>query len=146
MVWRTGAPPEFPLFGLPFLAAGLYVTFGRFAVEDWMRRRTLYGLSNRRILILRGPFGRFRSFEIGYLPLLEYEEHRSGRGTIRFDEENGGRPWWLGRHDVWMPRGDAPCFDRIADPRRVYDLILRETERWRREQFGEHAPSRAFIG
>jgi hypothetical protein len=36
-------------------------------------------------------------------------------------------------------------FDRIERPREVYELIRRETERWRREHGGE-SKFRSFVG
>jgi len=146
IVWTNGAPVFFRLWGLPFLLVGLYVTVGRFAVEAFLRRRIVYALTDRRVLILRrAPFERLRSFEIGHLPFLEYEEQRGGRGTIRFDDDRPSNPWLAGRNDVWLPRTRAACFEGIADSRRVYELIVRETDRWRRERYGDDA-SRSFIG
>jgi hypothetical protein len=144
--WGNDGPWFLDVWSLPFLAAALYVVFGRLALDALARRRTIYGVSNRRILILRRPpFGRFRSFEIGYLPVLEYEERGGSRGTICFDIEPQ-EPWWGNDIHNWLPPSLAPCFDRIDEPRRVYDLIVRETERWRREQYGPDAASRSFIG
>jgi hypothetical protein len=147
-VWSMGAPLEFTLFGIFFLLAGLYLVAGRFAVDALVRARSVYGVTNRRILILRrAPFADLRSFEIGFLPVLELEERAGGRGTIRFDLPDGDGRWWMSRFDVWLPApGTGACFDHLADPRRVYDLIVRETERWRREQYGEQAVARSFIG
>jgi hypothetical protein len=147
LVWRSGAPIFFNLWGLPFLLVAVYITVGRFLLEAFLRSRTVYGVSNRRILFLRRPpMPRFRSIEIGYLPMFEYEEHSNGRGTIRFDEERTS-PWFSGHSGAWHPSfGATSQFDRIEEPRRVYELIRSETERWRREQFGAEAASRSFIG
>src|SRR3954470_8868500 len=85
-VWRIGAPLDFTLFGAAFLVSALYLIAGRFALDAFVRSRSVYGVSNRRILIFRqAPFARLRSFEIGYLPVLELEEQAGGRGTISFD-------------------------------------------------------------
>jgi len=146
-VWRIGAPLDFTLFGAAFLVSALYLIAGRFALDAFVRSRSVYGVSNRRILIFRqAPFARLRSFEIGYLPVLELEEQAGGRGTISFDLDDSPG-WWKPRYDYWLPApGTEACFDSIADPRRVYELIIRETERWRREQYGEQAVARSFIG
>jgi hypothetical protein len=145
-VWKSGGPWIFDIWTLPFLAIGLYAVAGRFLINAMVRRRTVYAVSNRRILLLRRPpFGRFRSFEIGYLPVLEYEERGGGRGTIRFDLDETD-PWWTSDRHNLLPPSLAAAFDRIDEPRRVYDLIVRETERWRREQYGPEAADRSFIG
>ena len=55
-VWSIsggGAPVGFKLFGLPFLLAGLYITVGRFFVDQWLRRRLSYVVTDRRILIVK---------------------------------------------------------------------------------------------
>ncbi|MBV9930391.1 MAG: PH domain-containing protein [Alphaproteobacteria bacterium] len=146
-VWRAGAPLDFTLFGLPFLAAGLYITVGRFAVDALLRRRLVYAVTSRRVLMLRRPpLASLKSFEIGYLPVLEFDEQRGGRGTIRFDIEEATNPWTNRGYNPWRPSSAARCFEGIAEPRRVYDLIVHETERWRREQYGEAPSARSFIG
>ncbi len=37
------APLPFALFGLPFVALGLYLIFGRFVVKARRKRQTVYG-------------------------------------------------------------------------------------------------------
>jgi hypothetical protein len=107
-------------------------------------------VTDRRLLFLRtGSFGWFRSIEIGYLPLFEYEEHRGDRGTITFDFEELPKSWWAmhfsGLSAIPSLSGSR-CFDRIAEPRRVYDLIVRETERRRKALHGEPRTVRDLIG
>src|SRR5689334_17016914 len=41
----------FKLWGLPFLAAGLYLIVGRFFYDAWIRSRTHYAVTNERVLI-----------------------------------------------------------------------------------------------
>jgi Bacterial PH domain len=48
----------FPLFGVPFVIIGLYFVFGRFIVDARLRRATSYGLTNERVIIVSGLFGR----------------------------------------------------------------------------------------
>ena len=75
-VWTIadGAPWFFKLWGLPFLAVGLYITVGRFFADMWMRNRLLYAVTDRRILILRSYSSTIRSYDIQHLPALELEE------------------------------------------------------------------------
>jgi hypothetical protein len=51
-VIATGAPLFFVLFGLPFVAFGLYLIFGRFVQRRLVRRRTWYAVTDRRVLVL----------------------------------------------------------------------------------------------
>jgi hypothetical protein len=131
---------------VPFVLLGLYFVLGRFLVDAFIRARTHYAVASRRILILRsGRFGELRSVELDYLPMLDLEE-RGERGTIVFDTGPDPSPW---RHDgpAHIPALDKGMrFYRIEQPRIVYDLVRRESERRRREVVGELPPHRAFIG
>ncbi len=58
--WQAEATAREPgpgatLFGAAFIAIGLYMLAGRFLVEAWRRRRTLYAVSARRVIILAPP-------------------------------------------------------------------------------------------
>jgi hypothetical protein len=149
-VWSTPRrDPVFALWGLPFLAAGAYIVAGRFFHEAWLRAHLLYAVTSRRIIVVRTPpFQRLKSIEIGYLPTLDYEEHRDGRGTLTFDfDDDEGNPWWMGhRRQTWFPRLARMRFDRIEQPRLVYDLVRREADRRRGERLAETGGSRSFIG
>jgi hypothetical protein len=52
-VWLDGAPWFFRLWGLPFLLVGAYLVVGRFVVRQRRKRRLIYGLTDRRALILK---------------------------------------------------------------------------------------------
>ncbi len=42
----------FPLFGLPFIAVGFFLLFGRFLIKKSTRLRTFYAVTNQRVLSL----------------------------------------------------------------------------------------------
>ena len=105
--WATGeagrAPPVaiFPLFGLLFVGAGLYFVAARFVVDAWLRGRTRYAVTDRRIRRPRGWTIRF------------------GPSTPLFGRASFG---------VWSPALDpTPQFLAIPDARGVFDLIRRRT-------------------
>ena len=113
----------FPLFGVPFILAGLFFTMGRFAADAWLRGRTAYALTNRRILISRaGPFSSFTALPLGQLPDVRLSEDGRGRGTIRF---GAAASLWNNRSmAVWMPSLDpTPQFLAIDGVRSVFDRI-----------------------
>jgi len=75
----------FPLFGLPFVAIGLYLIVGRFFADARARARTIYGVTNQRILIVGGSRSQqTRSLELSAIPELALVQHKDGTGTITF--------------------------------------------------------------
>lgn len=47
------APSFFVLWGIPFVLYGQYMIWGRFIVDGWLKRRTFYAVTNRRVLSFR---------------------------------------------------------------------------------------------
>ncbi len=122
-VVRTSAPVLFRLWGVPFVLVGLYFIAGRFVVDAWIRSKTHYAVTNRRILIARsGPFGKFTTLSLDLLPEVQLSEHANGRGTLRFGQP---APYWgRGGFASWTPALDAtPQFLAIDDARSVFDQI-----------------------
>ena len=121
-VWKMDADWFFRLWGLPFLVAGLYLIFGRFLHDAWVRSRTDYAVTNKRAIIMRGP--NVRSLDLDRLPLVDMSESANGSGTLRFGEPMS----LLGRPGVglWSPALDpTPQFVGIPDVRAVYGLVTR---------------------
>ena len=126
--------PIFALFGLPFLAVGLYVAIGRFFVEAKQRQRTHYALTNERIIIISGLFSRsVKSLDLATLSDITLSQKKNGRGTISFGSNNPfasffeAMPSWP---DASFYLG--PCLTRIGNAREVYNEIRkakRETAR-----------------
>lgn len=118
----------FKLFGLPFLIAGLYVTFGRFLIDAIIRKKLRYAVTNRRILIYKdGRRSAVKSMDIRRLPSIDLSERSNGTGTIRF---GAAMSLFNGQNfGIWQPTFDAtPQFLRIANVRFVYELIQKQTE------------------
>lgn len=76
MVVNSGAPVLLKIWGIPFVAIGVYLLVGRFFVRRWQRRRTTYLLTDRRALIVRG--NSVRAEPAGDGP-SEMRIHRDGR-------------------------------------------------------------------
>ena len=126
---RSRAPGFFLLWGAMFVCIGLYLVAGRFLVDAWLRRRTRYALTDRRVLIQRSrPFSDFVAVNLDRLPDVRLTERAGGTGTIRF-----GQPasTWGGRgFSAWGTALDpTPQFLAIPEVRRVFDLVQRSTER-----------------
>jgi len=122
-VWRANAPLGFRLWGVPFVLVGLYFVLGRFALDAWLRGRTWYAVTDRRILIARPGFlGRLVALDRDRLPEMSLEERPDGRGTIRFGTEVP--IWGRGGFGGWTPSLDpVPRFLAIEDARAVFDRI-----------------------
>lgn len=125
----NGAGGFFVLWGLMFVAIGLYFVVGRFIVDAWVRRGLHYAVTDQRILIARGaPFGRFTALNIGKLPDIDLSERGNGRGTIRFGQPAAMRGYR--GMSLWSVALDpTPQFLGIEDARRVFDLIQRAQAR-----------------
>lgn len=118
------------LLGLPVLVAGLYFILGRFIHDALIRKSLCYGVTDRRILIMRGA-ANLTSRDIGALPMLDLSEISDGTGTIAFDSDEMGYSVFHGaRHSGgWTLSRDANRqFFRIGNPRHVYELIRNQIQ------------------
>jgi hypothetical protein len=89
ILFGNGAPAFikflFPLWGIPFVIIGLYIMIGRFFVDSWLRRRTWYAITDRRVLILTvGATRRLSSFDLRTLSEVNFQQHSDGTGSIAF--------------------------------------------------------------
>jgi len=128
-VMRTSAPVFFRLWGVPFVLVGLYLVAGRFVVDAWLRSKTRYAVTNRRVLIARsGSFSRFTAVSLDRLPDLQLSEGANGRGTIRFGQ---AAPYWgRGGFAGWTSALDpTPQFLAIESAQSVFDQIQRASRR-----------------
>jgi hypothetical protein len=112
-----------------FLAVGLYLAVGRFAVDLWRRSCTVYAITDRAALIdVAWPLGQ-RSIRMSAFSLaqLDVREARNGTGTIAL----GGRPersflsFFINRPDPQaMGFGPpTPSFESIPNVRAVEKLL-----------------------
>src|SRR5262245_20169707 len=67
------------IFGLPFVAVGLFLLVGRFVLDALRRAKTFYGVTNQRALIVSGMFGKcVQSFGARTLGQLSFSERKDG--------------------------------------------------------------------
>lgn len=88
--WETtaimsGAPVFFCLWGIPFVCVGLYLVVGRFFWSAYMRKRTFYVITNKKIIRLRGK--RIDMLDGKTMPPMHMTANADGSGTIRFGQE-----------------------------------------------------------
>lgn len=85
-IWRDNPIPHAPgtfeiLWGIPFLLFGQYVVWGRFFGDAWLKRRTYYALTDRRVLILQE--GWKRKFQLSFLESIpEISREGDDTGTL----------------------------------------------------------------
>ena len=120
------------LWGIPFLIVGNYLVWGRFLVDAWLKRRTYYAVTNRRILVLQEGWKRKTNFM--YLEAIpKIEREGTMVGTLWFGEKypvlagRGQKTRSMSRFDV----GDVPVFADLDDVDGVQRLVqeLREQAR-----------------
>jgi hypothetical protein len=128
VVWEAGvigfgAPFFFMLWGIPFVVVGQYFIWGRFVYKRWDRRRTVYGLTSQRVLILRGKS--LQSVFLNDLPNINQTARIDGSGSLEFGDPGpyGYRRWANSGMDVFSPGRGVPAFYDIPDVARVYGLI-----------------------
>jgi hypothetical protein len=118
-----------PLFGLPFVAIGFGMLGARFVGEPMARRSTHYALTDRRVMIVTGR----KSQTVTSVPLEKIENvgmtvHRNGTGTLNF--AGGPNVAIFGSATIYTRStrdgsSSPPVFDHIADPKKVYDLVMK---------------------
>jgi hypothetical protein len=120
------APGFFVLWGVPFVAIGLYMVIGRFFAEALQRSKTYYALTSDRVLIVSGVFSRtIQSLALNTLSDVTLNESRSGQGSSTFGPRSplgsvfGGMSSWPGGPH------QSPRFDLIDDAKTVYEQIRR---------------------
>ena len=114
-VIHSNAPVFLVLWGVPFVLVGLYLIVGRFFVDARLRERTIYAVTNERILIVSGLFGRnVRSLGLRGLSDLSLRETGNGEGSILF---GSGAPYGRRRGAL------GPRFELVANARNVYEII-----------------------
>jgi hypothetical protein len=122
-----GAPLFFVLWGIPFVAFGLYFIFGRFFYKAYRKRRTSYAVTSRRVLIL--TMLRRRQLQAAFsdsIPAIAKSIRADGVGSLVF-----GNVSWVnnmyantGLEGMGRYKGSAPmAFYDIPDAERVYQIV-----------------------
>jgi len=120
-VVKSGFWP-FELWGIPFVLAGLYMVFGRFLTDARQRARTVYAITDQRVVVVAGLFRDVvTSLSLRSLADLGLFERRDGSGTIALGPVS---PWYVtGRLSRNRPP-DSPALEGIPQVRSVYNLLL----------------------
>ena len=109
---------------IPIAAVVFYVVFGRFIVDAKGRERTYYGVTNERVVIIRGLLRQqIKSLQLRALQEVSMSKRSDGSGTITF-----GQPPFFGGFAMggsWPGSGRfaPPSFEMIERAKEVYDII-----------------------
>ena len=72
------------LWGLPFIAIGLYLLFFRLIHQAYLLKHTAYAITNRQLIIIEGR--RVHFYTPANLPPAMLKVHRDGTGSLLFYE------------------------------------------------------------
>lgn len=80
------APFFFKLFGIPFVLMGLYFIFGRFFWKAYNKSKTLYLVTNKRLLVIYNKKNLYSASSeyLNRLTSIEKTENQNGEGSISF--------------------------------------------------------------
>jgi hypothetical protein len=115
----------FTLWGIPFVVIGQFMIWGRFFFDAWLKRRTYYAVTNRRVLVLQEGWKqktRFTQLEA----VVGMEIEGEAIGTIWFGPKypviagRGQKSRGWSRFSV----GEVVVFADVDDARALQRLIL----------------------
>ena len=114
----------FLFLGLPCALMGCYMAFGRVFMAAHTRSKTIYGLTNERIVIISGLLVReITSIDLQTIDEITFDQAPGEAGSILFGPlpNNGG----LQRDVSWLSTAQhaPPRFELIPDTKQVYDMI-----------------------
>jgi hypothetical protein len=131
---KNSAPTFFALWGFAFVLAGQYFIWGRFLKDAWLKRKTYYGVTNRRVLIVQEGWKRkIRSCYLEAIPEIVREGETTG--TLWLGQKLS---MFAGRRSPKrsMSRFDfdsvVPVLADIDDVDSVYRLIMQSREQSRK--------------
>jgi hypothetical protein len=123
---KNGTPSTFmAIWGIPFIVIGQYLIWGRFIHDAWLKRRTYYAVTNRRVLVMQEGWKQKTSWVyISSIPTVEREGTTTG--TLWFGPKlpiMGGRGQKT-RGTSRFSIGDVPVFADIDELDSVYRMVL----------------------
>jgi hypothetical protein len=123
------------LWGIPFVVIGQYLIWGRFLYDAWLKRRTYYGITNRRVLILQE--GQKRTTQFSFLESIpEITQEGDDIGTIWLGTKQpifGTRQSGTSSWSRFSVGGSVPKLSDIDGVNSVYRLILDLREQARKQ-------------
>jgi len=121
----------FPIFGLPFVAMGIFLIAGRFFLDAWFWEGTRYAITDKRVFILKKrPSLDLTTINLDRLENIRFKERGDGRGTISFGRPLGLFGFGYSGFAMYLPSIDpTPQFLNIEGARDVFERIERASGR-----------------
>jgi len=130
---RMNAPVFFDLWGVPFVAMGVYMVVGRFIADAVRRGKIFYGLTDRRAIIVSGVFAReVKSLDLSTLGEISVSERADRSGTISLgtvDPRYAMAARMMPQSWPGMGKHLPPAFEMIEDAKMVYEKIRAQRQR-----------------
>lgn len=116
-VLASGGPPFFVLWGIPFVAVGLYFIFGRFIYKRRSKLRTAYAMTSDRALVAVGNTTMHES-PLKQIPMSVRRSRDGSHVSITFGNQASrfGTGMYANTGMDFFMRGSAPvAFYDVAD-------------------------------
>jgi hypothetical protein len=122
MVLVMDAPIFMALFGIPFVLIGLYLIVGRFFHDMYIRKKIIYGLTEKQIIIKRGDNLRF--VDLSSLTDMQLTTKKNGSGSILFNSKYNQRNNKKNPSNLtFTPVSTGLGFEAIPNVQSVYNQI-----------------------
>ncbi len=128
---NTPDDPIALLMALLFVAFGFYFLFGRFLYKNYRKRRTIYAVTDRRVITLaqRWRGVNTQAAFTNMIPTISKSVRRDGIGTLRFGNAgflsmmyaNTGMEWMN-----WFGGSEVPTFYDVKDAERIVEMVNRQ--------------------
>jgi len=127
----VGIDIVFPLFGIPFVAVGLYFVFGRFIYKAQKKKKTYYAVTDKRVLVLNtGRNQTLNEIDIKAATNMSKNVRRDGTGSITFGGQDYGilsftNDMYANTGMDFFSRSNRVAFYDIENVDQVYKTIQR---------------------
>lgn len=124
IIWETlvlmaPTPLLFKLWGIPFVVVGLYMVFGRFIMKSYIRKETIYVITNKRILsFIRNQV---KTLDYHMAPAKTVTRHPDGFGSICFPSST--QPNMTFFMPRYFPNQTSFELDNIPDVNHVLQIL-----------------------
>lgn len=123
--WEYSAMEHGPLFfrlwGIPFVAVGVYMMVGRFYWDAYVRDHTVYAVTDKRVIIVSGTWTRSTtSIALPGLRFITLVTRDDGSGDVVFAPSAAALPEGFNRRN-YQPQPAKLEF--LPNAREVYDII-----------------------